>query len=110
MAQLPTRALTSLQRRTEPDAILIDNGETTWKVFKKPWLGQIPLQHYHYLRSREVIRKAENDDSAISFRVGNAGHRKNPSLESAAQLRFDALALRSGHPAAAKPISRANST
>ena len=110
MGQLPTRAPASLQRWAEADAILIHYGKMTWQTFNKPWLGQKPLQHNDYLRSSEVVRNAQNDDTVILFGwvTPDIGKIQVSSQQRSSGLTRSLcdLSIRSSR----QPISRANST
>ena len=47
-----------IQRRTEPNAVLIDNSDAARQISDKARLRQESCEHGHYLRSGEVIWKA----------------------------------------------------
>ena len=52
------RSTRLFQRRTEPNAVLIDNSDAARQISDKAGLRQESCEHGHYLRSGEVIWKA----------------------------------------------------
>jgi hypothetical protein len=57
--------LARFQRRAEADAVLVHYDKMTLQIFNKAALGQKALQHNHYFRSGEMVRNAQQDDTAI---------------------------------------------